>query len=155
MKPTATQSEIEEHETPVSHSPLRVVSFVQVVPPFDVPTTELPATAVQSDVVGHETPLSPKVPEGTPWSVQVAPPSVVATTTASPPELPTAMQCETERHEIESRSLWIDDGTLWAVQVAPPFVVAMMAAPASPPPTAKQSEVEGHETPWTDEGIAG
>jgi hypothetical protein len=85
-KPTAVQSEVEGHETPLRLStPEGTLCVAQVVPPSVVAVMApvggelvVSPTVVQSEVEGHETPLRRATPLGAVWVVQVAPPSVVA-----------------------------------------------------------------------------
>jgi hypothetical protein len=72
---TATQSEVEAHETFVRpDTPLGAVRVVHVAPPSDVVMIVLPLTATQSAVEEHETPdrFVPQL-----WFVHVTPPSDV------------------------------------------------------------------------------
>jgi hypothetical protein len=88
----------------------------------------------------------------------VAPPFLVATTTASEaPSIgvfnPTATQSFVDGQEMALRTVVrvkrvTPDGTFSVIQVEPPFLVATAVATEPTSPTTKQSFVEGQETPW-------
>ena len=168
VDPTAVHLLVEGQATASSDSPDDTDSDVQFVPPFVVPMTEVPLTAVQSEVDGHDTPPqgsdehtcpSPAAnPDGTAWSCQVAPPSVVPTI-AEPPELvfPSASHTDIEAHEMAPREP-VAAGRLCRVHVAPPSVVLtttpepkfcvlpVLPIPPTASPTAVHTVEVGHET---------
>src|ERR1700728_3217339 len=89
---------------------------------------------------------------GTPWPVQVVPPSVVRATACALPS-PTASHTRTEGHASPVRSV-NPAGLGWRVQVAPPSVVvtavptSLLPAWVTLRPTATQTVTDGHETAW-------
>ncbi len=79
----ATQTIAEAHEIASAPEEGRLPA-TQLAPPFVVVTTELVPTAAQNVVDGHEIELR-VVPAGSCSSVQLVPPSVVATTASGDP----------------------------------------------------------------------
>jgi len=96
--PTAQQSDVVGQESPLTVAP--GFSVVQVLPPSVVARTcWSDATAQQSNVLAHWTPKR-RGPFGTTCSVQIVPPSLVASMTAAPGEFPpTTQQSDVLGHE--------------------------------------------------------
>ncbi len=137
--PTAVQSEdVTQEMPPNSTTPAGAFSLVQVTPPFVVvsmtPATKFVPTTTQSKAIAHDTRESVSYWISRPvWSVsvQVTPPSVVATMICGP----TATQSTGVAHETASSESLPSElqATHWLVQVAPPFVVVRTRGESSNP----------------------
>ena len=113
--------------------------------------------AVQSDALAHETLETSRAFWGDMAGDQVAPPSVVVTTTPLPgndaPFEPTAMQSVGVEHETPLNWGVLPPATVWAFHETPPLVVAAITkAPVGGAgfgpavPTAQQRFAEAQET---------
>jgi hypothetical protein len=131
--PTAQQSETVGQEMALADPEAEpnapgATCELQVFPPSVVETTTTPSAPVptteQSDAVGHEMPRRREVPGGRVCGDHVAPPSLVARTTASPkgPPALTAQQFDVVGQEMPARNRFVA-GRFSACHVAPPFMV--------------------------------
>ena len=131
--------------------------MVHVAPPSVVPRMDAPPTASHTEVDGQEMAEGCGA-LGTLWVVQVAPPSVVPSTTgvvAPVVELmsyPTASHTDVEGQERAKRLAPLAPAeTLWVAQVDPPLVVARITgavvnvAGLKSSPAASHTNVEGQE----------
>jgi hypothetical protein len=136
--PTAQQSDVEAHATPLSSPvPAGRVSDFQVAPASVVDSSTpsavtleaeyvmFPPTTQQSDAFVQVMPASSSMPDGTLSVFQVVHPSVVDSTTGTPLEsVASAQQSEATGHDMAERLVRPLEVTVWVAQVLPPSAVA-------------------------------
>ena len=113
------------------------------------PTDPVPSPAAKHEVVDGQAILDRvPVPAGGNWCTHRVPPSVVATTAASPFTTEVMEQVLLDEHAMADNPV-VPDGKLWLDHDVPPSVVPMTAAELSTP---KQTLLAGQEM-WFKKGV--